>query len=74
MASDGKTSHKAIWDDSALVDSWNDAVEEYKVRDLKIAVWAELTFEFRQKYHSIKARGENAHEVLKAAENERNET
>lgn len=46
MASNGKTSHKAIWDDSALVDSWNDAVEEYKVGDLKIAIWTELTFEF----------------------------
>jgi hypothetical protein len=24
--------HAEIWDDSALVDSWNDALEEYKVR------------------------------------------
>ena len=24
-------SHAEIWDDSALVDSWNDALEEYKV-------------------------------------------
>lgn len=23
--------HKEIWDDSALVDSWNQALEEYKV-------------------------------------------
>lgn len=25
-------SHNEIWDDSALVDSWNEALEEYKVR------------------------------------------
>lgn len=24
-------SHKEIWDDSLLVDSWNEALEEYKV-------------------------------------------
>jgi hypothetical protein len=24
-------SHAEIWDDSALVDSWNEALEEYKV-------------------------------------------
>ena len=24
--------HDEIWDDSALVDSWNDALAEYKVR------------------------------------------
>ncbi|KAI1083916.1 hypothetical protein F5B20DRAFT_357874 [Whalleya microplaca] len=26
----GKLDHNEIWDDSALVDSWNDALEEYK--------------------------------------------
>lgn len=30
MASNGEMSHAEMWDDSALVDSWNDAVEEYK--------------------------------------------
>jgi hypothetical protein len=73
MASNGKTSHKAIWDDSALVDSWNDAVEEYKVCDPRTVI-GRTDFELQQKYHSIKARGENIHEVLKAAEDERNET
>jgi hypothetical protein len=38
MASNGEASHKAIWDDSALVDSWSDAVEEYKVCDLKTGI------------------------------------
>jgi hypothetical protein len=32
MVSNGNESHAEIWDDSALVDSWNDALEEYKVR------------------------------------------
>ncbi|PMD27292.1 hypothetical protein NA56DRAFT_231257 [Hyaloscypha hepaticicola] len=52
--SNKNASHGEIWDDSALVDSWNDALEEYK------------------KYHSLKARGEDVEEVLKAAENHHN--
>jgi hypothetical protein len=32
MASNGNVSHAAIWDDSLLVNSWNEALEEYKVR------------------------------------------
>jgi hypothetical protein len=27
----GQLTHDEIWDDSALVDSWNEALEEYKV-------------------------------------------
>lgn len=30
MTSNRSISHAEVWDDSALVDSWNDAVEEYK--------------------------------------------
>jgi hypothetical protein len=26
--------HAEIWDDTTLVDSWNEALEEYKVRNL----------------------------------------
>lgn len=26
------TSQAEIWDDSALIESWNDALEEYKVQ------------------------------------------
>ena len=33
-AADKNLSYSEIWDDSALIDSWNDAVEEYKVRPL----------------------------------------
>jgi hypothetical protein len=29
-AKEENLSHEEIWDDSALVDSWNDALEEYK--------------------------------------------
>jgi hypothetical protein len=32
MASQNHMSHEEMWDDSLLVDSWNDALEEYKVR------------------------------------------
>ncbi|PMD56804.1 uncharacterized protein K444DRAFT_35879 [Hyaloscypha bicolor E] len=52
--SNRNNSHEEIWDDSALVDSWNDALEEYK------------------KYHSLKARGEDVEEVLRAAESRHN--
>ena len=31
MATQKEVSHAEIWDDSMLVDSWNDALEEYKV-------------------------------------------
>lgn len=33
MESETAPSHDEIWDDSALVNSWNEALEEYKVRD-----------------------------------------
>jgi hypothetical protein len=32
MAGDG-ASHEEIWDDSALLNSWDDALAEYKVGD-----------------------------------------
>ena len=31
MMADGELSHAQVWDDSELVDSWNEALEEYKV-------------------------------------------
>jgi hypothetical protein len=75
MAPSNKThSHEEIWDDSALVDSWNDALEEYKVRESrkasKTSTEAKLTV--TQKYHSIKARGEDVEEVLRMAESRHN--
>jgi hypothetical protein len=35
MASKNSISHAEIWDDTILVDSWNEALEEYKV-------WSEI--------------------------------
>ncbi|KAL8903463.1 MAG: hypothetical protein Q9171_007394 [Xanthocarpia ochracea] len=49
-------SHEEIWDDSALVDSWDAALQEYQLIDT------------RKLYHSIHARGERVEDVLKAAE------
>ena len=39
-------SHAEIWDDSALVDSWNDALNEYKVRakyDFGVSLSADIS-------------------------------
>jgi hypothetical protein len=33
MTSHENLSHSEMWDDSALVDSWNEALEEYKVTE-----------------------------------------
>lgn len=71
MAPNGNASHSQIWDDSSLVDSWNEALEEYKVRTRPIEAMPELTE--MQKYHSIKARGENVENVLKDPGNTSNQ-
>lgn len=62
-----------IWDDSALIQSWDDAVQEYKVSCFPVspshARNAVLTRGLPpQLYHSIQARGEDVEEVLRAAE------
>jgi hypothetical protein len=31
MEHNGNISHAEIWDDSVLVESWNEALDEYKV-------------------------------------------
>ncbi|KAK2748739.1 hypothetical protein FQN57_000320 [Myotisia sp. PD_48] len=46
-----------IWDDSALIQSWEEAAEEYKVH----AMHGKL-------YHSIQAQGLNVEDVLREAE------
>lgn len=61
-------SHAQIWDDSALVDSWNDALEEYKVSSFPFFLLSAWLIS-KQKYHSIAARGEHVEEVLRSAEN-----
>jgi len=73
MAPSNKTnSHEAIWDDSALVDSWNDALEEYKVKQELLGLPGKQKLILGQKYHSIKARGEDVEEILREAEKRHN--
>jgi hypothetical protein len=63
-------SHAEIWDDSALVDSWNEALKEYKARSPPSRAKSELIG--KQQYHSISARGEQVEDVLRNSENQRN--
>lgn len=57
-------SHNEIWDDSALVESWNEAVEEYKVR-VATAALRKLPLIKSQYYHGLHARGEKVEDVLR---------
>lgn len=61
-------SHEEIWDDSALVRSWDEAVEEYKVCIMPNFAYSAANGHTFQLYHSIQARGENVEEVLGRAE------
>lgn len=58
-----------IWDDSALIQSWDEAVQEYKVSltSCLLLTWFFLTRKLYQLYHSIHARGENVEDVLREA-------
>lgn len=49
-------SHEEVWDDSALIDSWNEALQEYKVDPFSPSS-LQLTNATIQKYHSIHAKG-----------------
>ena len=68
--------HDEIWDDSALLDSWDAAYEEYKVTSPSLLSVYGSSEEFRElitlhkKYHSLHARGESVLDVLQAAEAE----
>lgn len=59
-------SHEEIWDDSALVRSWDEAVEEYQVCFAPTHVI--FILQEGQLYHSIHAKGENVDDVLREAE------
>jgi len=55
--------HEEIWDDSALVDSWNEALEEYKVSqaqfqtcDDRVLTISEIPQHPRQRRHSRRSR------------------
>ena len=71
MASNDSISQAEMWDDSLLVDSWNEALEEYKVRANHVTL-ARPQLMFIQHYHSIHARGEKVEDVIKAAEQQSN--
>jgi hypothetical protein len=58
MAGDG-ASHEEIWDDSALLNSWDDALAEYKVGYASpIRDNAKYRTDNLKKYHSLAAKGE----------------
>ena len=60
--------HEEIWDDSYLVQSWDEALEEYKVSLHSII--HEIILTLFQKYHSIAAKGEDAEAILDKMEAE----
>lgn len=70
MYPEDNATHEEVWDDSALVDSWNEALQEYEVKDSNpvMGYWLIET----QKYHSIHARGERVEKVLEKFENGEN--
>lgn len=60
---DENLTHDELWDDSALVTSWNDAFNEYKVRQVQPHHHAEtIANSSPQKYHSLASRGEKVEE------------
>ena len=67
MAPKGKQglTHDEIWDDSALVDSWNEALEEYKVScDSHQPRQPSRLMRCSQKYHSIHVKGGNVEDLI----------
>lgn len=64
-------SENEMWDDSALVQSWNEALEEYKVNHTGFCIsQSRAYYIFFQKYHSMSARGERVEDVLDSLEKE----
>ncbi|KAG8527976.1 uncharacterized protein KY384_006892 [Bacidia gigantensis] len=55
-------SHDEIWDDSGIVESWNEALEEYKVLYMiqSLVHYADDV----KLYHSIHAKGERVEDVI----------
>lgn len=68
-ANENNLTHDEIWDDSTLVDSWNEALEEYKVRihlrfSQRLACTGPSANRFVQKYHSIHTKGGNVNDLI----------
>jgi hypothetical protein len=65
--------HDEIWDDSALVKSWNDALDEYKVSKVILGGGGTKTLARlrrltpRQKYHSIYKKGASLDDASRPA-------
>lgn len=59
----GELSHEDVWDDSALIKSWNEALEEYKVCRPAVSVIRISSSRSLQKYHSIHLEGGTANTV-----------
>lgn len=55
-----KLTQEEIWDDSALIDSWNEALQEYKVSRFPLS---QTVTNRLQKYHSIHAKGGSVREL-----------
>lgn len=79
MATKGQQglTHDEIWDDSALVDSWNEALEEYKVGlvvllgpvilhlpGCRCRRFGHFWLTAPQKYHSIHVKGGNVEDLI----------
>lgn len=54
---DTSVSQSEVWDDSELLTSWNEALEEYKVRVHSVTIVLSYLTSV-QKYHSLAAKGE----------------
>lgn len=61
---DEPLTYNEMWDDSMLVNSWNQALEEYKVSRETPAAHEARSTDPPQKYHSIHAKGIPLDEVL----------
>lgn len=55
-------SDRNAWDDSLLINSWNDAVKEYDVRIFSFTSCADI--DMTQKYHSIHKSGKRLEDAL----------
>lgn len=63
--------HNEIWDDSALIDSWDEALEEYKVAFMQShPLISDPKLTNLQKYHSIHKNGGNVKDLLKPNDEE----